>query len=320
MNIKKIAVLTNPMSNGNKKRINEIKNIIASYPDVLHFVIKNPDEVYKALNLCSDAGVDLLIINGGDGTIQNILTIILKDRPFSKIPFISILPAGSTNLIAKNIGINSPEKTALTSILNWAQNSNKKPRIHTFPTLKVTSLKSNYQLYGMFFGMGLIYKGSIFFNKYLNKYGLKGTIGVLITIIRMIIAVILKNKYYTGHININIEVDGKEYKDVNCLTLMATTLKSLIAGIKLNGNISKNLNCYFVKTNPRYLLRNILTLFKTRKSVHWIPENGYYNFKANSIKISGIFGFILDGELFEITDKSDILTIETNEDISFLTI
>ena len=66
---------------------------------------KAPKEVRKAVA----AGVDLLVVWGGDGMVQRSLDVLAKEKGGAKIP-VGIIPAGTGNLLATNLGI--PHKLA----------------------------------------------------------------------------------------------------------------------------------------------------------------------------------------------------------------
>jgi YegS/Rv2252/BmrU family lipid kinase len=61
---------------------------------------KAPKKVRKAVK----AGVDLLIVWGGDGIVQRSLDVLAREKGGSKIP-LAIMPAGTGNLLATNLGI-----------------------------------------------------------------------------------------------------------------------------------------------------------------------------------------------------------------------
>ncbi|GIF18320.1 YegS/Rv2252/BmrU family lipid kinase [Actinoplanes tereljensis] len=61
---------------------------------------KAPKEVRKAVA----AGVDLLVVWGGDGMVQRSLDVLAQEKGGSKIP-VAIIPAGTGNLLATNLGI-----------------------------------------------------------------------------------------------------------------------------------------------------------------------------------------------------------------------
>ncbi|GAA0551752.1 hypothetical protein GCM10010172_37650 [Paractinoplanes ferrugineus] len=61
---------------------------------------KAPKQVRKAIA----AGVDLLVVWGGDGMVQRSLDVVAREKGGSKIP-VAIIPAGTGNLLATNLGI-----------------------------------------------------------------------------------------------------------------------------------------------------------------------------------------------------------------------
>jgi YegS/Rv2252/BmrU family lipid kinase len=61
---------------------------------------KAPKGVRKAI----EAGADLLIVWGGDGMVQRSLDVLARDEGGAEIP-LAIMPAGTGNLLARNLGI-----------------------------------------------------------------------------------------------------------------------------------------------------------------------------------------------------------------------
>jgi YegS/Rv2252/BmrU family lipid kinase len=72
--------------------------------DVLWYEVpksrKAPKQVRKAIK----AGVDLLVVWGGDGIVQRSIDVLAREKGGTKIP-IGIMPAGTGNLLASNLGI-----------------------------------------------------------------------------------------------------------------------------------------------------------------------------------------------------------------------
>jgi YegS/Rv2252/BmrU family lipid kinase len=61
---------------------------------------KAPKKVREAIN----AGIDLLIVWGGDGIVQRSIDVLASEKKGRKIP-LAIMPAGTGNLLAGNLGI-----------------------------------------------------------------------------------------------------------------------------------------------------------------------------------------------------------------------
>jgi YegS/Rv2252/BmrU family lipid kinase len=61
---------------------------------------KAPKQVAKAVR----AGVDLIVVWGGDGIVQRSIDVLAREKGGAKIP-LAIMPAGTGNLLAGNLGI-----------------------------------------------------------------------------------------------------------------------------------------------------------------------------------------------------------------------
>ncbi|MEU8813795.1 YegS/Rv2252/BmrU family lipid kinase [Actinoplanes sp. NPDC048796] len=72
--------------------------------DLLWFEVpkskKAPDQVRKVVK----AKPDLLVVWGGDGMVQRSIDVLAREKGGSKIP-LAIMPAGTGNLLASNLGI-----------------------------------------------------------------------------------------------------------------------------------------------------------------------------------------------------------------------
>jgi YegS/Rv2252/BmrU family lipid kinase len=61
---------------------------------------KAPKQVRKAIK----AGIDLLVVWGGDGIVQRSIDVLARAKGGGKVP-VAIIPAGTGNLLASNLGI-----------------------------------------------------------------------------------------------------------------------------------------------------------------------------------------------------------------------
>ena len=67
----------------------------------------------------TEAGVDLLVVHGGDGTVSNVVNGVLGrpgELPSGHLPAIAIVPGGSANVVARQLGI-SPDPVVATNQL-----------------------------------------------------------------------------------------------------------------------------------------------------------------------------------------------------------
>ena len=84
----RIGVLVNPLSGGNRNGLGAVRNTIADYPQVLQSDVQTPQEVLNALLHFSSKEVDVVAVNGGDGTVQAVLTALFRHQPFKTLPLL----------------------------------------------------------------------------------------------------------------------------------------------------------------------------------------------------------------------------------------
>ena len=83
--------------------LGELRQLLAEegYDDPLWYEIDKSRKAPKCVREAVDEGASLLLVWGGDGTVQRCLDALPKTEP----PPIGILPAGTANLFASNLGL-----------------------------------------------------------------------------------------------------------------------------------------------------------------------------------------------------------------------
>ncbi len=113
-----IAVISNPLSDGNKVHRGRVRRFCATRPEVMHFEIVEPGDLEAALDTIAASDFRAIAINGGDGTVQGVLTRLFgEDSPTRAVPPIAVLPSGRTNLIAKDLGATGDPIVALERLI-----------------------------------------------------------------------------------------------------------------------------------------------------------------------------------------------------------
>ena len=77
-----VALLSNTRSTRLARLLPSIRSFIAAQTNIFHVEINHVGEVPDALALIARANPAVLVINGGDGTVQAVLTTLIHDRPF----------------------------------------------------------------------------------------------------------------------------------------------------------------------------------------------------------------------------------------------
>ncbi|WEK48323.1 MAG: acylglycerol kinase family protein [Candidatus Andeanibacterium colombiense] len=117
-----IAVLSNPNSSGNRRHLPRIREFCADRGNVMNVEVSNLALLRPALDRIAAARPDVFVINGGDGTIQSVLTeLYADDGPDWKLPPIALMPGGRTNVIAKDMGASGDPLRALQRVIAIAE-------------------------------------------------------------------------------------------------------------------------------------------------------------------------------------------------------
>jgi diacylglycerol kinase family enzyme len=117
-----VALLSNPHSTGNRSLLPAVRCFCARNSDVFHYEVEEIGQIAKALEMIARVKPKVLVINGGDGTVQSALTELYHGGHFDgSPPPVAVLPNGKTNLIALDLGAEGDPIVALQRIIDLAK-------------------------------------------------------------------------------------------------------------------------------------------------------------------------------------------------------
>jgi diacylglycerol kinase family enzyme len=118
----RVALLSNPTASGNRALLPGIRAYCAAQRDIFHYEVERLDQVGTALRRIARVKPRVLVINGGDGTVQAALTEIYNGGHFGNDPPpVAVLPNGKTNLIAMDLGADGDPLETLERVLAIAR-------------------------------------------------------------------------------------------------------------------------------------------------------------------------------------------------------
>jgi diacylglycerol kinase family enzyme len=119
-----VALLSNPRSTGNRSLLPRVRSFCAQHSDIFHYEVETVDQIGVALKTIARVDPKVLVINGGDGTVQAALTELYQGEHFKgSPPPVAVLPNGKTNLIALDLGADGDPIAALERVMEIARTS-----------------------------------------------------------------------------------------------------------------------------------------------------------------------------------------------------
>jgi diacylglycerol kinase (ATP) len=245
-------------------------------------------------------GVTDIFISSGDGTVQAIQTILAERKMFSAMPRVCILPHGTTNLTATDIGF---KKRNLMAQADFIRNLNH-AKIVARPSLRILNAREGGIRHGMTLGAGAGATATRYAQTSFNDKGVKGNFASFATMTSALAkAAFLKPnpadlKRLDRPYPMKISVDGDVKVDGPQVMFLATTLEKLFFHTKpfwggKSGAIRATAFPYPVPNVFRWLLP-IMYGSEARK----VPK-GAVSFSSDSFEINCAETYVMDGEFFE---------------------
>ena len=314
----RIGVLVNPFSGGNRNGLRAVRKVIADYPRVCHCDVQTPQDVLAALVEFARNDVNLVAVNGGDGTVQATLTALFHNQPFENLPLLAVLQSGTTSMTARDVGFPGSRVKALQKLFRWAQTGDGKPRLLKRPVLRVQAPGHPIR-YGMFFGAAAIYQGIQYFHHSVNSRGLRGEVGPGLTILRYVWAVVRKSNDFKLAVPLTVKLDQDPARLFDCLVVLVSTLERLFLGIHPYWGSEKGpLHYTAVKADPPHFLRALPSILRGRRGRLSTPQNGYFSHNASKIRLNLDSGFTLDGQLYTPENRREPTVVQADATASFL--
>lgn len=315
----RIGLLSNPESGRNKRHFSSFRRLFQSHPQLFHEEAVTPDEIRHALAGLADHAVNLLLINGGDGTIQAALNALMNDRAFSIMPRLAVLPAGTANMIAGDVGLGPYGPGTVEKLLVLRESLGSDLPLTRRHLLRLKFPDGRSPLYGMFFGAGAIYFGTQLGRQTKQSVGRLGEWGAGLILAKFLLALATGSKRGLHPVSVRVSVDGMDGGDQEYLVLFVTSLERLFLGMKPFWNPKPGPLHYTGLTVPyRYLWRLLPMLLRGKRHPYAIKENGYDSQNPREIRLHLTSGFVLDGEVYNPPVHDRPMVLESGGEVSFI--
>lgn len=318
-----VALLSNPKSTGNRQILPRVRAFCADRPDIFHYEVEHVDQIGRALQTIARVNPAVIVINGGDGTVQAALTELYQGEHFKgKVPPIAVLPNGKTNLIALDLGIHGDPIAALERILEITRTGLDEHVVARGLIALSDGRAESRPVLGMFLGGAGLADYILYCRDKIYPLGLSNSLSHFLTAVAVVISLLfgIRGKYMPPRARpVTISLIRQGQLAGRFALLIVTTLERLLLGASPNGANAASrgtLKLMAVDQNLPAVLRmvgaSLLGRFGRKKM------QGIHLERGDEIRIEGDrSSVILDGELFEANEGRPIVLTSTPP-VSFL--
>jgi hypothetical protein len=310
-----IGVISNPYSHRNLRDLAAVREVVVQHPAVAHVELEHMSALPVVLADFARRGIERVVVNGGDGTVQGVMTELLNSHDFARTPDLVLLPAGRTNLITHDLGLKGRPVDGLTRLLAGAP-----PTVIDHPVLTLHPGGGAAALHGMFFGTAAFYRGTMLARAKYHPKGAtgRGVVGLSLasSVLRALIRRGGEDGIYRGD-DMTLTVDGGAGRDGSYLLVMATTLDRLLLGVRpFWGHGSGAVRLTTIDFPPARLARALVPMLRGRPRP-WMAAAGYDSRRASRVTIRSDCPMILDGQIVH-PDPVEPALLEADRRLRFL--
>ena len=299
----RVGLLSNPRSHRNKQGLAAIERAVRDRPFALHRIVTGPAEIDAALDDFARQDVGLVVINGGDGTVQAALTTLFGRRPFAEPPRLAILRGGMTNLIAVDVGLRGTRERSLPRLLDRAAQGRLDDAMVTRRLLRVEQEPGAEPQFGMFFGTAAMCRAAEICRTELEPRGVEASVATA-TMIARVMADSLLGRYGDGSLlsgyRIGVGFDGaNRAEEQDWLLIVMTTLDRLSLNSRPYWGREADGGVRFTGIHypPRDFVRAVPVILYGRTRASLGPD--YVSRNAHSVSLAMQCPYTLDGEMFQ---------------------
>ena len=310
-----VALLSNPNSTGNRSLLPAVRSYCAKNPDIFHYEVEEMGQIAKALEMIARVKPKVLVINGGDGTVQSALTELYHGGHFEGTPPpVAVLPNGKTNLIALDLGAEGTALEALERIVEVAKGDLSKHIVVRELIALSDGSEGARPVLGMFLGGAGLAETILYCRHKIYPLGLPNGLSHFLTALAVMFSAIfgLKAGFLPARAKpVSITFIRKGELQGIFSVLIVTTLEKLLLGGRTGEMTSRGqMKFMAVDQSPWAMIRVVFDSIIGRLGRHAV--NGLHIQQGDTIRIDSVkSSVVLDGEVFEANSNAPIVLRST---------
>lgn len=318
----RIALISNPKSTGNLAQLPRIRAFCAEHPDIFHYEVEAADQIGEAMRTIARIEPAVLAINGGDGTVQAVLTELHNGDHFgAAAPPVAVLPSGKTNLIALDLGAQGDPIEALDRLLAIVR-ADVSPHLVARELIALSGGETGITpVIGMFLGGAGLADIMVYCRERVYPLGLPNSVSHFITAVAVVLRQVfrLRASFLPPEpAMLSVQVRREGAITGQFAFLCVTTLEKLLLSGEVSSHGNGALKFVAVEQKPVSMLRAFFDSLVGR--LGRTKLDGVHVEEADEITIEGDASqVILDGETFRAGVGKPIL-LRPAQPLSFVRI
>jgi diacylglycerol kinase family enzyme len=308
-----IGIVNNPKSRRNRRHPAVAARLRALLRDEgeLHDA-STPEELARALEAFRAAGIDVLGINGGDGTVHYVLTAIARAWGDAALPRLLLLRGGTMNTVAHGNGIRGRPEGILRAVLSRRRRGTPLPTVER-DLLRVTADRAEPQ-YGFIFGTGTVVT---FLEAYYARRNPSPATAALL-VARAAASALANGRFaarLTRRERLRVETDGEEWPAASFLALAAATTPDIGFGFRAFHRCDEQPGFFHAVGVTGSLPALALSVPRIRRGAPW-RRRVAQDEVARSLVLEGDgLRFTIDGDLY---DAERTVVVETGPGVEIV--
>lgn len=320
----RLALIHNPHSRLNLRDGDQAATAARSLLGPLFVTPATRAELAEEIRKLSSQDVQILAVNGGDGTVSDVLTAVLECWPRDRLPTLAILPSGNTNLIASDVGCGLRGLPAVRALLERLKAGTITDKVeHRHPVVvSWPGAPGRSPVAGMFCGLAAFTRAieQAHNPAILNRYS--HDTAVLVTVlwsIRQLFSRETRSRWLNGT-PMTLTRDGGAPDCAPRFLFLCTGLRRLSHGIwpfwDSTGS-QGGLTWLDILAPPPRLLRNLICVARGRISGALRNSPSYRSGRASELLIRAPDHLVMDGE--ELAPEPDeLIRLSAGPAIAFI--
>ncbi len=301
-----IGIVNNPRSRRNRARPGigaRLRERLGGDGEVLD--ASTPEELDAAVRRLQAAEIDLLGINGGDGTGHVVLTAFAHAYGDHPLPRILLLRGGAMNTVAHGHGIGGAAEAILKAVLD--QRRRGIPLRTIDRDLLRVEADGGRPRFGFIFGTGMVVT---FLDAYYRS-GSPSALTALALILRALGSAMGSGAFATSLMRreqLRVETDGEEWPDGSYLTLLAGSTPDIGLGFKAFSRCDEQPGFFHAIGVTASLGPLALSLPRIRAGRPWRRRHALDEVARELLVSSDRPRFTVDGDLYQAEGQVRVST------------